>query len=185
MADKNVLAEAWRTIVGDLGYDLSNAHLTNTPERVGRFMADWHTLGKEPPVLTCFPNNPRVDEMIAVGNLSFFSLCAHHGVPFYGTAAVGYVPGEKVLGLSKFARVVDHFAHRFQTQEQLTAEIADYLGKGLEPKGLAVVMKATHMCMSMRGVRKLGHMTTTSVMRGALRDSPVARAELFALLGAQ
>ena len=177
------LTDGWRTIVSALGYDdRADPHLADTPERVGRFMAAWHTMGKPPPKLTTFPNEPRVDELVACGGLRFYSLCAHHGLPFFGTCAIGYIPGDRVLGLSKFARVLDHFAHRFQVQERLTKHIADYLFDSLQPLGLGIVLRAEHLCMSMRGVERPHHTTVTSDMRGAFRDSPSARAELLALV---
>lgn len=109
--------------------------------------------------------------------------CAHHGLPFYGTAAVGYLPGDRIVGLSKLARVVEHFSHRFQTQEQITSLVARYLEETLKPKGVGVVLKAEHLCMSLRGIEKPGHMTITSEMRGAFRNEDSTRQELLALLG--
>jgi GTP cyclohydrolase I len=176
------LAAAWRTVIRGLGYDPQDAHLVDSPSRVARFMTEWHTMGKSPPKLTTFPNKPRCDELVVVSGIRFHSLCAHHGLPFVGTAAIGYVPGDKVLGLSKFARVVDHYANRFQVQEKLTTEVADYLSGVLQPVALGVVLRAEHFCMSMRGVKKGGHATTTSAMRGDFRDEAAARAELLALI---
>ncbi len=175
------LERAWRTVISGLGYDPKNPHLKDSPARVARFMAGWHTEGKEPPPLTVFPNKG-CDELVAVGGLRFHSLCAHHGLPFTGVAAIGYVPSKHVLGLSKFARVVDHFAHRFQVQEELTTDIADALTEALDPVALAVVLRAEHFCMSMRGVCKPGHFTVTSAMRGDFRKTPSARAELLNLI---
>ncbi len=110
------IAGAWAQVVKALGYSTDDPHLEDTPHRVARFLAEWHTAGKSPPKLTTFPNEPRVDEVVAVGGLRFHSMCAHHGLPFFGTVAIGYIPKHQVLGLSKFARVVDHFAHRYQVQ---------------------------------------------------------------------
>lgn len=179
---KSAAEAAWATIIRTLGYDPSNPHLAGSPARVGRFLHEWHTQNKKPPKLTVFPNVPMVDEMVACGGLTFYSVCAHHGVPFFGTAAIGYIPGKSVLGLSKFARVVDHFANRFQTQEHLTQDIAEYLRRALEPRGIGVVLRAEHLCMSMRGIRKPGHCTITSVMRGAFKTDHAAKAELLALV---
>lgn len=168
-----------------LQYDLKNPHLVDSPARVARFLLDWHTRsGHKMPKLTTFPNVPRVDELVGVGGIRFYSLCAHHGLPFFGTAAIGYIPSDKVLGLSKFARVVDYFAHRFQTQECLTSEIAAHLEATLKPVGVGVVMRAEHLCMSMRGVQRPGHQTVTSDMRGTFRKNAAARAELLTLLEA-
>lgn len=178
------IGAAWETIIRELGYDPNDPHLTGSPERVARFLAEWHTkAGVAPPTLTTFPNEPKVDELVACGGISFYSVCAHHGLPFYGQAAIGYIPGKSVLGLSKFARVVHHFANRFQVQERLTNDIAKYLEDELEPIGIGVVLSAEHMCMSMRGVRSGGHTTVTSDMRGAFRSKPEARAELMSLIG--
>jgi len=178
------LALAWAQVIRSLGYDPDNPHLAGSPERVARFMRQWHTRGTRPPKLTCFPNHPKVDHIVAIGSIRFESLCAHHGLPFVGTAAVGYLPSDSVLGLSKFARVVEYFAHRFQVQEQLTQEIADHLMShpDLRPLGVGVVLKAEHMCMSMRGVRCHDHNTVTSVMHGVFRNDPAARRELMELV---
>lgn len=172
------VANAWATIIRALGYDAGNAHFAESPMRVARFMASWHTQAASPPKLTYFPNEPRVDEMVIVGRLPFYSMCAHHGVPFHGHAVIGYIPRAHVLGLSKFARVLDHFAHRFTTQEVITEEVAHFLEENLSPVGLGVVLDAEHLCMSMRGVNKPGHSTRTCALRGAMRES-AARAEFF------
>lgn len=111
-----------------------------------------------------FPANS--DEMIVVKNIPFVSLCNHHLVPFQGVAHVGYVPRSEIAGLSKFARVVKHFARQLQIQERLTAQIADYIFNGLDPRGVAVLLEAEHMCMTIRGVQAPGTLTTTSAMRG-------------------
>jgi GTP cyclohydrolase I len=177
------LAAAWRTVITSLGYALKDPHLIDSPERVARFLAAWHTQGAEPPRLTTFPNeDPHVDELVATGDFRFYSMCAHHGLPFFGRAAIGYLPGERVIGLSKLARVVDHFAHRFQVQERLTHEVAAFIEAELKPRGVGVVLCAEHLCMSMRGVERPGHKTITSDMRGVLRTKPEARAELLSLL---
>jgi GTP cyclohydrolase I len=160
--------------------------LLDTPARAARAWADL-TAGyrEEPPELRTFEATH--DEVVAVAPIPFYSLCEHHLLPFHGRAYVAYLPGERILGLSKFARVVNHFARRLQVQERLTTEIADYLEVGLSngapPRGLAVVIKAEHLCMSMRGAQVPGAITTTSVMRGAFRDKAEARAEVLGLMG--
>lgn len=176
------IESAWRNIIVGLGYKADGPHLSGTPKRVARFMEQWHTVGKEPPKLTTFPN-AGTDELVIVGGIRFHSMCAHHGLPFFGVAAVGYIPEASIVGLSKLARVVDHFARRFQVQEELTAQIAGYLETELRPVGVGVVMQAEHLCMAMRGIERPGHRTTTSDLRGALRGKPEARAEFLALLG--
>jgi GTP cyclohydrolase I len=178
------IAAAWSRIVEATGYDQSDPHLQETPGRVARFFTEWHTVGTPPPSLTVFPGQEgtTIDELVAIGSIPFYSLCAHHGVPFFGMAAIGYIPKGRLLGLSKFARVVDHFARRFQVQERLTAQIADYLWDGLAPAGLGVILKAEHLCMSMRGIQRPGHRTITSDMRGVMRSDVQARQELLALV---
>lgn len=173
------LSEAWATIISTLGYDTQDPHLKGSPDRVARFFAEWHTRDKEPPSLTTFPNTEGYDELVVTSDIPFYSVCAHHGVPFFGKAAIGYIPDQKVLGLSKFARVVDYFANRFQTQERLTHEIAEFLTAELSPRGLGVVLTGEHLCMSMRGIRKPGHQTTTSSLSGAVKDQPSTRAEFL------
>lgn len=155
-----------------------------TPARAARAWADL-TAGyhEQPPELRTF--DAVHDEIVAVAPIPLYSLCEHHLLPFHGRAFIAYLPGARILGLSKFARVVHHFARRLQIQERLTAEIADYLEAGLgDTRGLAVVVKAEHLCMSMRGAQVPGAITTTSVMRGVFRDQPEARAEALALMGA-
>lgn len=176
------LSQAWAQVIHSLGYDARGHHLRDSPARVARFMSAWHTNGLKPPKLTVFPNSERYDQLVTVGGMRFFSMCAHHGLPFYGIAAVGYIPGKSVVGLSKLARVVDHFSRRFQTQEQLTHDVARYLLTQLKPKAVGVVMEAEHFCMSMRGIERPGHCTRTSAMLGAFRSKPAARAELLGLL---
>jgi GTP cyclohydrolase I len=178
------VTQAWSDLIDALGYDPKDPHLVESPARVARFLCEWHTRdGKPPPKLTCFPNDdPKIDEVVATGRMRFYSMCAHHGLPFFGEAAIGYIPRDKVLGLSKFARVVRHFAQRFQTQERLTHEIVTYLEKEHEPVGIGVVMSAEHLCMSMRGVCCPDHETVTSAMRGAFMEKPEARAELLNII---
>jgi len=125
-------------------------------------------------------DNDGIDEMITLGPIPFYTLCAHHVVPFYGNAWVGYVPDGRIAGLSKFARAVKYVAKGFWVQEELTRELADFLEHKLEPKGVAIVMKAEHMCMAMRGVQQPGVITTTSTMRGVFADhSRTAKAEFL------
>lgn len=178
-----------------------------TAETPGRAARAWCELTRgyheDPPHLKTF--EARHDELVVVAPISFFSLCEHHILPFHGRAYIAYIPQGRVVGLSKFARVVDHFARRLQVQERLTTEIADYLQAGIrgpcicdnrsgqgghtpacaagKPKGIAVVLKAEHLCMSMRGAQVPGAITTTSVMRGAFRDQPESRAEVLGLMG--
>jgi GTP cyclohydrolase I len=122
------------------------------------------------------------DEMVIIKDIEFYSMCEHHMLPFFGRAAVGYVPNGKIIGLSKVARVVDVFARRLQVQERLTNQVADALVKALSPQGLGVVMEASHLCMMMRGVQKQNSQTVTSAVRGTFRSSPRTRAEFMELI---
>jgi GTP cyclohydrolase I len=122
------------------------------------------------------------DEMVLLRDIPFYSMCEHHFLPFHGEAHVGYVPDGRVVGISKLARVVEGFARRPQIQEQLTTQIADAIMEVLHPDGVAVVIEAEHLCMTMRGVKKPGSRMITSAMRGAFRKSPVTRAEFLSLI---
>jgi GTP cyclohydrolase I len=133
--------------------------------------------------LTTFPNDAGYDELIIARSIPVQSVCEHHLLPFVGVAHIGYLPGERIVGLSKLPRLVEHRARRLQVQERLTAEIADWLERTLHPRGAGVVMEATHMCMSLRGVRQPGALTTTSALRGSLREDPRTRQEFLELIG--
>ena len=134
------------------------------------------------PDLRTFPAEG-YDEIVAVSTIPFYSLCEHHLLPFHGVAHVAYLPAERILGLSKFARLVNLYARRLQLQERLTAQVAAHLERALEPRGVGVVLQAEHLCMAMRGVQTPGTRTTTSVMLGRFRESDAARAEVLGLLG--
>jgi len=131
--------------------------------------------------LTTFANDEAYDELVLARSIPVHSVCEHHVLPFVGVAHVGYLPGDRILGLSKLARVVEMFARRPQVQERLTKQIADWLQTNLEPRGVGVVVEAEHLCMTMRGVRAGGASTVTSAVRGQLRDDARSRAEFFAL----
>jgi GTP cyclohydrolase I len=169
-------------LLSGLGLDWQRElHLQRTPERMAEFLTSWITSNQECPDLTTFESTH--DEMVIVGDIPFYSLCAHHLLLFYGKAYVTYIPKGKIVGLSKIARVVDWLSRRPQVQETLTVEIADTLEKALEPLGLGVVLEAEHTCISARGVQKPGTRTVTSAVRGALRDRPEAREEFLRLIG--
>src|SRR5207253_7099373 len=131
--------------------------------------------------LTTFPNDEGYDELVLARDIPVHSLCEHHLLPFHGVAHVGYLPGGRILGLSKLARVVQHFARDLQVQERLTKQIADYLQSALDPKGVGVVLEAEHLCMSVRGVQSHGTTTVTSCLLGKLREDPRSREEFLAL----
>ena len=153
--------------------------LEETPRRVADAYSE--LLTPQPFRATTFPNDDGYDELIVARSIPFHSLCMHHLLPFHGVAHIGYLPGDRILGLSKFARVVALFARDLQIQERLTTQIADWLARELEPKGVGVVLEAEHLCMSLRGVQKLGAKTVTSALRGLVREDQRTRQEFLAL----
>lgn len=166
-----------------LGQDPRDPHTSDTPRRVAAAYAE--LLTPRPFNLTTFPNDERYDELVLARDIPFHSLCQHHLLPFTGVAHVGYLPGERILGLSKLARVVELFARGLQVQERLTTQIAGWLQDHLAPKGVGVVLEAEHLCMSVRGIRASGARTVTSALHGLVRDDPRSRAEFFSLTGAR
>jgi GTP cyclohydrolase I len=162
-----------------LGAHLSDESVRDTPRRMAAAYAEMLT--PEPFNVTTFPNDGGYDELVVVRDIPFHSLCEHHLLPFVGVAHVGYLPGERILGLSKLARVVEAFAARPQVQERLTKQVADWLQTHLDPRGVGVVIEAEHTCMTLRGVRAGGSRTITSTLLGALREDPRSRAEFLAL----
>jgi GTP cyclohydrolase I len=150
-----------------------------TPRRMAHAYAE--LLTPRPFALTTFPNDENYDELVLASGIAVQSVCEHHMLPFVGTAHVGYLPGQRILGLSKLARVVELFARRPQVQERLTIQVADWLQTHLAPRGVGVVIEAEHLCMTLRGVRSAGSTTTTSTLRGALREDARSRAEFLAL----
>jgi len=166
----------FKQILEQLGEDTSREGLKETPKRYVKFMREFIT----PPEFnfTAF-DAEGTDEMIVQNNIPFFSLCEHHTAPFFGTAAVAYIPGEKIVGLSKLARTVDLYSRRLQNQERITTQIAERIEQELSPRGVAVVLKAQHLCMSMRGVKKHDTWTTTSKMTGIFKQDLNARNEFL------
>jgi GTP cyclohydrolase IA len=162
-----------------LGVDLDTESLRETPRRMARAYAELFTAADFD--LTTFPNDEGYDELVVARSIPVRSVCEHHLLPFVGVAHVGYLPGERILGLSKLARVVEHFSRRPQVQERLTKQVADWLDAHLHPKGVGVVIEAEHSCMTLRGVRAAGSNTVTSSVLGAVRDDPRSRAEFFSL----
>ena len=179
--DRERAERAVAELLDALGADVGTEALRETPRRVAATFAQ--LLRPEPFRATTFPNDGGYDELVVVSDIAFSSLCEHHLLPFVGVAHVGYLPGERIVGLSKLPRLVEHRARRLQVQERLTAEIANWLERTLRPRGVGVVMEATHMCMSLRGVRQPGALTTTSALRGRLREDPRTRQEFFELIG--
>ena len=168
-------------LLGAFGVDLGDESLAETPARVARAYAEM--LSPQPFDLTTFPNDEAYDELIVIRDIPFHSLCEHHLLPFIGVAHIGYLPGSRILGLSKFARVVEHFARRLQVQERLTSQIAQWLNENLGPRGVGVVLEAEHLCMSLRGVRAGGARTVTSALHGTVRHDERTRSEFLALVG--
>jgi len=158
--------------------------LKDTPERFRRAWVEWTSGYAVDPadLLTSFDSiDSATDELVVVGPIRFYSTCEHHLAPFFGQAIFGYVPDARILGLSKFARILDVFARRLQVQERLGQQLADALQENLAPVGLGVLLRARHLCMESRGVKAGGAVTTTSALRGCMRSSPEARAEFLVL----
>ncbi len=162
-----------------IGRDPATEHLRDTPRRVAGVFAE--LLAPEPFTFTTFPNDESYDELVLVKDIAFHSLCEHHLLSFAGVAHVAYLPDDRIVGLSKLARVVRHFASDLQVQERLTRQVADYLDSALHPKGVGVVLEAEHQCMSVRGVQAPGSRTVTSCLLGKLRDDARSRQEFLSL----
>jgi GTP cyclohydrolase IA len=164
-----------------LGRDPHSPHLAETPRRVAAAYAELLTAPQFE--LTTFPNDEGYNELVLATAIPVQSLCEHHLLPFAGVAHIGYLPGDRILGLSKLVRVLDLFARDLQVQERLTQQVADWLRDNLAPRGVGVVIEAEHQCMSLRGVRARGARTTTSALHGLLREDARSRQEFFALTG--
>ena len=160
--------------------DLDDESLRETPARVARMYAE--LLSPRPFTVTTFPNDGAYDELVIVRDIPFSSLCEHHLMPFTGVAHVAYLPKGRIVGLSKLARVVDLYSKRLQVQERMTSQIADWVERELEPRGVGIVLEAEHLCMTIRGVQTPGARTITSAVRGTLRDDPRTRAEFLSLV---
>jgi GTP cyclohydrolase I len=179
--DRHAAERAVRDLLVALGQDPTDEHTQETPRRV--VSAFTEMLTPRSFNLTTFPNDEGYDELVLARDIPFHSLCQHHLLPFKGVAHVGYLPGDRILGLSKLARVVELFARDLQVQERLTKQVADWLQSALAPKGVGVVLEAEHLCMSLRGVQAAGSRTITSALHGVLRSDQGSRAEFFSLAG--
>jgi GTP cyclohydrolase IA len=177
--DHAAVQQAARDLLRAVGADVDGEALGETPRRVADAYAE--LLTPQPFRATTFPNADGYDELIVARAIPFHSLCMHHLLPFHGVAHIAYLPGERIIGLSKLGRVVEFFSRDLQIQERLTTQVADWLQRELEPKGVGVVLEAEHLCMSLRGVQKLGAKTVTSALRGLVRDDPRTRQEFLAL----
>jgi GTP cyclohydrolase IA len=177
--DVTAAEQAVRDLLAALGRDHTSEHLRDTPRRVVGSLAE--LLTPEPFDLTTFANDEGYDELVVARDIPFPSLCEHHLLPFVGTASVGYLPGARILGLSKLARVVELFARRPQVQERMTKQVATWLDQHLRARGVGVVVRAEHTCMTLRGVQARGATTVTSALLGTLRDDPRSRSEFLGL----
>jgi GTP cyclohydrolase I len=177
--DHDAVQRAARELLIALGADVGSVGLADTPRRVADAYVE--LLTPHPFRATTFPNDDGYDELIVARAIPFHSLCMHHLLPFHGVAHVGYLPAERIIGLSKLGRVVELFARDLQIQERLTTQIAEWLQRELQPKGVGVVLEAEHLCMSLRGVQKFGAKTVTSALEGLIRDDARTRQEFLAL----
>ena len=183
--DTRKIEEGVRLILEGVGEDPNREGLRETPARVARMYEEvFAGLAQDPAVHFEKTFDEHCNEMVLVRDISFYSMCEHHLVPFFGKAHIGYIPAAdgRVCGLSKLARLVEVFAKRPQVQERLTAQVADFLYENLQPQGVAVVIEAEHLCMTMRGARAAGASTYTSALRGIMRRDAKTRAEVMALL---
>jgi GTP cyclohydrolase I len=180
MRDLDHATAAARSFLEALGVACDTPGTLESPRRMANAYAEMLT--PRDFSLTSFDNDEGYDEMVVVCDIPLQSICEHHLLPFTGTAHVGYLPGERILGLSKFARVVEMFSRRPQVQERLTKQIADWLDRELSPRGVGVVLVAEHSCMSLRGSKVAGAMTRTTALTGAMRSDPATRAEFLAAI---
>lgn len=183
--DKERIERAVREILEAVGEDPQREGLRETPQRVARMYEEILSgLTSDPTEhLKLFHEGGRHGELVLVKDIPLYSLCEHHLLPFTGKAHIAYIPKDgRIIGLSKFARIVDCFARRPQVQERLTGQIADFLYEHMEPLGVAVCIQAEHLCMTMRGARAAGAITETSALRGCMRSDAKTRAEVMALL---
>jgi len=181
--DRKKIEKGVRLILEAVGADLKVKDIAMTPKRVAQMYAEilggqFKDASKELEIIL----EQKHDEIILLKNIPLFSLCEHHLLPFIGKAHVAYIPDKRITGLSKIARVVDTLSKRLQVQERLTTEVADVIMKKLKPKGVMVVIEAEHLCMSMRGVKKPGAATITSVVRGVFRSNAKSRQEALSLI---
>jgi GTP cyclohydrolase I len=181
--DQERIARAVREIIEAIGENPGREGLLETPERIGRLYAELFSgVAQDPLDVLRRSFDEEHKEMVILKDIPFYSLCEHHFLPFHGSAHVGYVPEGRIVGVSKLARVVDILARRPQLQERLTSQVADAIMEGLHPDGVAVVIEAEHLCMTMRGVQKPGARMITSAIRGGFRRRGVTRSEFLSLV---
>ena len=181
--DEERVVAAMREIITAIGDDPDRPDLVATPQRIARMYQELFAgVNFDPRRILSESLEESHDEMVIIKDIPFYSLCEHHFLPFYGVAHVGYVPKGRVVGISKLARVVDAYAKRPQVQERLTSQVADTIQECLHPDGVAVVVEAEHLCMTMRGIKKPGSRVVTSAVRGSFRRSALTRAEFLSLV---
>jgi GTP cyclohydrolase IA len=181
--DSAKIEKAVREILDALGEDADRDGIKLTPKRVANMYAELLAGSREDPtdyVRGLF--REKCDEIVLLRDIPFYSICEHHLMPFIGKAHVAYLPREYVIGVSKLARIVDCFAKRLQVQERLTAQIADFLNEHLKPQGVAILLEASHSCMTIRGIKKPGSVMATSALRGIFKKDPRSRAEVLSLM---
>lgn len=177
------LEEVATRLLKAVGEDPTREGLLDTPKRFARAWEFWTSgYGKDPKEVMRFFNSTAIDQLIMVPKIDFYSMCEHHLAPFYGQIHIGYVPNGKVLGVSKFPRLIEIYARRLQIQERLNQQIAEDIEKYLDPQGVAVIVRGIHLCMRSRGVEKQNSEMVTSVMLGKFRTEPELRAEFLSLL---
>jgi GTP cyclohydrolase I len=181
--DTERIEKAVKEILLAVGEDIGREGLKGTPARVAKMYAELLAGMHEDPkqnLRSVFTED--YDEIVLLRDIPFYSICEHHLMPFIGSANVAYLPSGDILGVSKLARIVDCFAHRLQTQERLTGQIADFIMDNLKPRGTAVVLEASHSCMTIRGIKKPGSVMVTSALRGIFRRDPKSRGEIMSLM---
>ena len=177
------MLDAVRQLLTAIGVDADSEVMRETPRRVTDGLTE--LLSSPPFRISTFPNIQLYDELVVVKDIHFSSLCEHHLLPFSGTIHMGYLPHDSVVGLSKLARAAHYHSKSLQVQERLTVQLVDWMVTTLNPLGAGVVVRATHLCMTLRGAKAIGSVTTTSALRGTLRDDPRTRAEFFSIVNAQ
>ena len=184
--DTDKIEKAINDILNAIGEETDREGLSRTPERVARMYVELLAGMREDPkthLRSVFTEN--CDEIVLLRDIPFYSICEHHLMPFIGTAHLAYLPSGMILGVSKLARIVDCFARRLQTQERLAYQIADFIMQNLKPKGVAVVLEASHSCMTIRGIKKPGSVMVTSALRGIFKKDPRSRSEVMSLMHKQ
>ncbi len=177
------IIKAVREILSAVGEDVEREGVKGTPARVAEMYDELLAgMGEDPKQHLQSVFREKYDEIVLLRDVPFYSICEHHLMPFIGSAHVAYLPSGLVLGVSKLARVVDCFAHRLQVQERLTDQIADFIMDSLKPKGVAVVLEASHSCMTIRGIKKPGSVMVTSSLRGIFKKDPKSRSEVLGLM---